>query len=282
MTVMLMGCGHRLGDGGIIVTAYSAPPSQPAAASSPTVAAAYSSSVRFSGRDWNTRTSTGVEEPGPNHWDGSLATVDEQGKLHLKISNNKEGGWSCAEVFLPSSLGYGTYTVRVSSPTNDLHENVVFGLFTYADVAQSELSNPHREFDVEVAKWGVASDSTNTQYAVQPYQLPGQRLRFTVPGPEATVHAMTWSPNGLSWTSTSASSGALLQSWSFKSTTEVGAVPPPGTEVFHINLWLYEASLPEDHADVEIVVNSFSFQPLKTPSRKLLSLQHHRHRSAAP
>ncbi|GBG78338.1 hypothetical protein CBR_g26367 [Chara braunii] len=257
----------------MIVTAYGAQASQAVASSSPTVAAASSSSVRFSGRDWNTRTSTEVEEPGPNHWDGSLATVDEQGKLHLKISKNGQGGWSCAEVFLPSSLGYGTYTVKVSSPTNDLHENAVLGLFTYADVAQSELSNPHREFDVEVAKWGVASDITNTQYAVQPYQLPGQRLRFAVPGPEATVHAMTWSPNELSWTSTSASSSALLQSWSFESTPEVGAVPPPGTEVFHINLWLYEASLPQDHADVEIVIDSFSFEPLKAPSRKLLSLQ---------
>ncbi|GBG78337.1 hypothetical protein CBR_g26366 [Chara braunii] len=266
---MLVGCGHPFG-GGTIVKAYGAPASQAAAASSPTVGAASSSTVRFSGRDWNTRTSTGVEEPGPNRWDGSLATVDEQGRLHLKISKNVQGGWSCADVFLPSSLGYGTYTVRVSSATNDLHENVVFGLFTYADVAQSELSNPHREFDVE-----VASNITNTQYAVQPYQLPGQRLRFSVPGPDATIHAMTWSPNERSWTSTSASSGAHLQSRSFESTPEVGAVPPPGTEVFHINLWLYEASLPQDHADVEIVLDSFSFEPLKAPSRKLLSLQRH-------
>ncbi|GBG45437.1 hypothetical protein CBR_g78903, partial [Chara braunii] len=274
-------CGHPLGNGAMLTTALDAQASQGAAAaasSSSTVGAASSSDLSFSERLWHRRTSAGVEEPGPNHWDGSLATVDEQGKLHLTISRNAQGGWSCAEVLLPSSLGYGTYTVQVSSPINSLHENVVLGLFTYADDAQSELSNPHREFDVEVAKWGVASDTTNTQYAVQPYQLPGQRLLFTVAGQDSTMHTMTWSPSSVSWTSTSASSGAVLQSWSFESSPEVGAVPPPGSEVFHINLWLFEASLPQDHADVEVVIDAFSFTPLKAPGQKLLSLQRLRRR----
>ncbi|GBG89366.1 hypothetical protein CBR_g49076 [Chara braunii] len=279
--MILVACGHPLGNGGMLATALDAQASQGAAAaasSSSTVGAASSSDLSFSGRLWHRRTSAGEEEPGPNRWDGSLATVDEQGKLHLTISRNAKGGWSCAEVLLPSSLGYGTYTVRVSSPINGLHENVVLGLFTYADDAQRELSNPHREFDVEVAKWGVASDTTNTQYAVQPYQLPGQRLRFTVAGQDSTIHTMTWSPSSVSWTSTSASSGAVLQTWSFESSPEVGAVPSPGSEVFHINLWLFEASLPQHHADVEVVIDS-SFTPLKAPGRKLLSLQRlRRHR----
>ncbi|GBG89362.1 hypothetical protein CBR_g49072 [Chara braunii] len=265
--MILVACGHPLRNGGMLATALDAQASQFAAAaasSSSTVGAASSSDLSFSGRLWHRRTSAGVEEPGPNHWDGSLATVDEQGKLHLTIFRNAQGGWSCAEV---------------SSPINGLHENVLLGLFTYADDAQSELSNPHREFDVEVAKWGVASDATNTQYAVQPYQLPGQRLRFTVAGQDSAIYTMTWSPSSVSWTSTSASSGAVLQTWSFESSPEVGAVPSPGSEVFHINLWLFEASLPQDHADVEVVIDSFSFTPLKAPGRKLLSLQRlRRHR----
>ncbi|GBG47082.1 hypothetical protein CBR_g80594, partial [Chara braunii] len=289
--MILMECGHTFGDGGMLVAALDAQASQEngaAASSSSTVVATSSSDLSFSGRLWHRRTSAGVEEPGTNDWDGSLATMDEQGKLHLTISRNAQGGWSCTEVLLPLTLGYGTYTVQtvqVSSPINGMHENVVLGLFTYADDPQSELSNPHREFDVEVAKWGVASDATNTQYAVQPYQLPGQRLRFTVAGQDSTTHTMPWSPSFVSWTSTSASSGAVLQTWSFESSPEVGAVPSPSSEVFHINLWLFRASLPQDHADVEVVIDSFSLTPLKAPGRKLLSLQryprHHRPRSAS-
>ncbi|GBG89363.1 hypothetical protein CBR_g49073 [Chara braunii] len=286
--MILMACGHTFGDGGMLVAALDAQASQEngaAAASSSTVIAASSSDLSFSGRLWHRRTSAGVEEPGPNHWDGRLATVDEQGKLHLTICRNAQGGWSCTEVLLASSLGYGTYTVQVSSPINGLHKNVMLGLFTYADDAQSELSNTHREFDVDVAKWGVASEATNIQYAIQPYQLPGQRLCFTVAGQDSTIHAMTWSPSSVSWTSTSSSSGVVLETWSFGSSPEVGAVPSPGGEVFHINLWLFGASLPEDRTDVEVVIHDFSFTPLKAPGRKLFSHQryprHHRPRSSS-
>jgi len=59
----------------------------------------------------------------------------------------KSGRWSCAEIFLNRSLGYGTYSVTVRD-TSQLEPAAVFSMFTF-DEGSSEQH--FREMDVEVA-----------------------------------------------------------------------------------------------------------------------------------
>jgi hypothetical protein len=55
--------------------------------------------------------------------------VDKAGALHLRIKN-LTGKWSCAEVTLTRSFGYGTYSFVVRDLSR-LPTDVVFEMFTW-------------------------------------------------------------------------------------------------------------------------------------------------------
>jgi hypothetical protein len=101
-------------------------------------------SLSFSGYTWGIKaTGNGYEfAPGPlNFWsnDPSVVHVAADG-LHLK-NTQINGMWQCGEVYLTHSLGYGAYTVQVSSNLALLDLNTVAApLFLYAGVNQ-ELDN---------------------------------------------------------------------------------------------------------------------------------------------
>src|SRR5437773_1501268 len=83
-------------------------------------------------------------------------------RLHLKITHSG-GTWQCAEINSERTLGYGKYIFQLDSPP-DFDPNVVLGLFTWSD--NNAFNN--REIDIEIARWGDASDLTNAQFVVQP------------------------------------------------------------------------------------------------------------------
>jgi hypothetical protein len=113
---------------------------------------------------------TGYGGPGPNNWSDLPQNVwlDAQGRLHLK--NTQVGGkWYCAEVVSEQSFGYQDYSFHLATRYDQLDTHVTAGLFTYLDDAD--------ELDVELSRWGdpAAADS---QFVVQPYQLPHHLHRF--------------------------------------------------------------------------------------------------------
>src|SRR3954454_9323499 len=123
-------------------------------------------SLNFSGYTWGiklTGSSTSSEfDPGPNFWsnDSSVVRVGTDG-LHLKISNI-DGRWQCGEVYLTKSLGYGTYTVQVSSHLDQLDSNTVADpLFIYAAPGQ-ELDNEYS------GSGGLIPSPYNAQFVAQP------------------------------------------------------------------------------------------------------------------
>ena len=109
------------------------------------------------------------ESPGPNYYSSSIENVwlDEQNRLHLKITYNENTGrWECASlVSLKEGWGYGKYTFEIADVImemtnkkgkifypNKLDENVVIGLYTYDGSGTAHKS--HNEIDIEFAKWG--------------------------------------------------------------------------------------------------------------------------------
>src|SRR5262249_8250985 len=69
-------------------------------------------SLKFSGYDWSVRTIESDKGGVSNFYDSENAWTDASGALHMRIKK-KLNRWSCAEIFLNRSLGYGTYSVTV-------------------------------------------------------------------------------------------------------------------------------------------------------------------------
>jgi hypothetical protein len=213
----------------------------------------YPTQIAWSGRTWQVKSSRSKVGPGPNYFSAATDNVwvDASDRLHLRITS-RSGRWNCAEVIGTQTLGYGTYTFEVASPVADLDPNVVLGLFTWSDKAPYA----HREIDFEVARWGVASDPTNAQYVVQPYDVAGHLHRLTLPsGVGPTLHGFTWRPTRIDFASSD------LVGWDHDWTYAGAGVPRTGDERVRLNLWLFGGAPPTDGQEVEVVVTRFSFTP---------------------
>lgn len=211
-------------------------------------------SVSFAGIDWLVKRAASPLGPGPNRFDDSAQNVwvDGSGDLHLRIRRDRNT-WYCSEVIAQQSYGYGTYTFGLATAAN-FDPNVVLGMFTWND----DPAYTHREIDIEFARWSNGSDPTNAQYVVQPYDATNHQYRFTQsPALTHTTHSFTWAPGRVDFTSRDAN-GTVIAEYSY-----AGAdVPVPGGENPRINLWLFRGRAPTDRAEVEVVIDDFSFAPL--------------------
>ena len=99
------------------------------------VISGYGRTIRFSGYDWLVKTSTVLVGPGPNYFsdDEENVWIDDQGRLHLRLTRDSTGHWRASEVVLQTSLGYGQYRFAVEGTPQELDPNVVLGLFTWQD-----------------------------------------------------------------------------------------------------------------------------------------------------
>lgn len=211
--------------------------------------------VRFAGHDWEVKTSGRRQVgPGPNWFSDAEDSVwvDEAGRLHLRI-RRAGNRWYAAEVICRDPLGHGTYRFEIDSNVDAFAPSVVLGLFTWSD----DPAYHHREIDVEVARWGNAADPTNAQYVVQPYDTPGNLVRFGVPaGPSS--HSFAWTPDAVFFASAGGPDGTTpLAAWTYAGPD----VPLPGDEQPRINLWLFRGAAPADGQPVEVIVRDFVFEP---------------------
>lgn len=207
--------------------------------------------VAFAGSSWAVKASTGVVGPGPNVFSdsGQNVWVDAGGQLHMRITN-RDGQWQSAEVILDRSLGYGTYRWTLASPVGRLDPNVVLGLFTWSD----DAAYNHREIDIEMARWGNSTSAANAQYAVQPWDGPGNLVRFTQPDASPTTHEFTWTQKSVSFRSATAA-GQTISAWNYAGRN----VPRAGNERTRMNLWLNGGAPPTNGAEVEVVLSGFRF-----------------------
>ena len=218
-------------------------------------------SVNFSGRTWiikMTGTTTGyVFDPGPNPWsnDPAAVNVTPDGELHLKIIQIN-GFWACAEVVLPQSLGYGTYTIQVDSHLDGLDKNTVAApLFIYVAPGE-ELDNEYSGLG------GLILDGFTAQIVAQPFTVPGNIVRYTQPSTGQFTTQMVFQPDHVlfttwnGWASTPAS-GDIIQQFNYTGAN----IPPVDGAFVHINLWLFNGSAPTNGVGDSMTIKSFTFQP---------------------
>jgi hypothetical protein len=208
--------------------------------------------LQFSGYEWHIRNVGSNRGGRQNNYDSTNAWTDANGFLHLRIAKNA-GQWSCAEVKLLRSLGYGSYRFVVRD-VSQLEPAAVLSMFTWDD---ADAGQNHREMNIELAKWGDAA-SKNAQYVVQPYYVPANVVRFNVPAGVLT-HSFRWEPGRVAFKTVR---GSLADGPS-QITDHVftSGVPTPGGESIHLDLYIFGNAKDPLQKDVEVVIEKFEYLP---------------------
>jgi hypothetical protein len=210
--------------------------------------------LRFSGYDWNVRMIAADRGGVNNLYNADNAWTDASGALHLQIKK-RAGRWTCAEVVLARSLGYGTYTFVVRD-TSHLPPAAVLSLHTFDDWGGDQN---YREWDVENSRWGDPGNRENTQYGIQPFYVPGNVSKFTAPAGTLT-HSVRWESGRATFTTVQGSSlkeGARVVAQH----TFTSGVPSPGQETVQFMLYVVASAKAPLDKDTEIVIDKFEFLP---------------------
>ena len=210
--------------------------------------------LHFSGYDWLVRDLLSFRAGSMNSFDPANAWTDENGALHLRLTK-KQDGWSCAEVQLTRSLGYGTYLFVVRDISH-LEPSAVFSLFTWDGMVGTEENR--QELDIEMSRWGVPNNA-NAQYVVQPYYIPTNIVRFNAPAGVLT-HTFRWEPGQVTFT-TYAGAQVTGRAHPLNQHVFAARVPAPGAELARINLYVVGwGKVPPQHEN-EVVVEAFKYYP---------------------
>jgi hypothetical protein len=135
-----------------------------------------------------------------------------------------------------------------------LNPSAVFGLFTW-DLARSQ--DFRNEIDVELSRWGDPK-SKNAQYVIQPFYVPANVSRFTVPAGVAT-HSFHWEPGKVSFKTVAGERGTanpVIGQHIFTS-----GIPAPANENVHMNLYDFRHSKHPVQQPSEVVIEKFEYLP---------------------
>jgi len=209
--------------------------------------------IDFSGYQWNVRTAPSFRGGSLNHFETENVWTDERGQLHLRIAKRGDG-WSCAEVRLIRSLGYGTYAFVVKDVSH-LEPSAVLTLFTWDDLGTEQN---RRELDVEISRWGYV-ENENTHYVVQPYYIPTNVVRFNSP-PGVVTQMFRWEPAQVTFAtyagSRTAGNGQPTNQHVFTT-----GIPQANDESTRINLYVFgKGQIPLQHEN-EVVIERFEYYP---------------------
>jgi hypothetical protein len=210
--------------------------------------------LHFSGYDWSVRDLLSYRGGSMNSFDPANAWTDENGALHLRVTKHQDG-WSCAEVQLTRSLGYGTYLFVVRDISH-LEPSAVLSFFTWDGMVGTDENR--QELDIEMSRWGVPNNE-NAQYVVQPYYIPTNIVRFNVPAGVLT-HAFRWEP-GLATFTTYAGAQVAGRAHPLNQHVFTAHVPAAGGEVARINLYVFGFGKAPLQRENEIVVEKFKYYP---------------------
>ena len=211
-------------------------------------------SLKFSGYDWDVRMTESDKGGMSNLYDAENAWTDASGALHMQIKK-KSGRWSCAEIWLNRSLGYGTYSVTVRD-TSHLEPAANFSMFTFDEWASDEH---FREMDVEVGGPGDAANKNSARYVKQPLYMAGNLFAFAAPSGTLT-YVLRWEPGHASFKTfrgRSAGGGAqLVSEHDFTS-----AIPAPGKAVIRLIFYAVASEKNPLQKPSEVVVEKFEYLP---------------------
>ena len=209
--------------------------------------------IHFSGYDWSVRNAASDRGGQPNSYDPSNVWTDKNGYLHLRMEEH-DGLWTCAEVSLTRSLGYGSY-IFVVQDTGHFGPSAALGLYTNDDFRTDDIPG---ELDIELSRWGIA-DSKNAQYVVQPFYVPENVSRFTAPAGVLT-HMLRWESGRASF-KTVRGSGMGSGAATISEHIFTSGVPTPAKETVHMGLYSYRLTKTSSQQPVEVVIEKFEFLP---------------------
>jgi len=210
--------------------------------------------IHFSGYDWDVRTIAGDRGGLNNLYDADNAWIDASGALHLRIKK-KADRWSCAEVVLTRSLGYGTYMMVVRDITH-LEPAAVLSMNTFDDWGGDQH---YREIDVEMGQWGDAASKNNMQFGVQPFFVPGNLAPFKAPAGVLT-HSMHWESGLASFKTVRGSSIHTGAPVVFEHVFSSG-VPSPGQERLQFLFYVVASDNSPLQKENEVVIERFEYLP---------------------
>ncbi|HWY71283.1 MAG TPA: hypothetical protein VNX88_21635 [Terriglobales bacterium] len=209
--------------------------------------------LKFSGYDWDVRTISSDRGGTNNPYDPDNAWTDANGALHLQIKK-KAGRWSCAEMVLNRSLGYGTYALTVRD-TSHLEPAAVVSMNTFDSSGGDQY---YREMDVEISHWGDSTKKNDAQYGIQPFYIPGNVFAFEEPRGTLT-HVMRWESGRVSFKTFRGSSIAgapLVSEHEFTS-----GIPTPGQERVELFFYVVASDKNPLQNDSEVVIEKFEYLP---------------------
>jgi hypothetical protein len=209
--------------------------------------------IHFSGYDWSVRNAASDRGGQLNSYDPSNVWIDKNGSLHLRMEEH-DGLWTCAEVSLTRSLGYGSY-VFVVQDTSHFGPSAALGLYTNDDFRTDDVPV---ELDIELSRWGIA-DNKNAQYVVQPFYVPENVSRFTTPAGVLT-HTLRWESGRASF-KTIRGSGIGSGAATISEHIFTSGVPAPAKETVHMGLYSYRHTKTSSQQPVEVVIEKFEFLP---------------------
>jgi len=211
-------------------------------------------SLKFSDYDWAVRMIASDKGGMNNLYDPENAWTDPSGALHMQIKK-KSDRWSCAEIFLKRSLGYGTYSVTVRD-TSFLEPAAAFSMFIFDEAASEQH---YREMDVEVGGRRDAANKNNARYAIQPLYIPGNLFAFKAPSGTLT-YVMRWESGHATFkTFRGRSADAEAQLVSEHEFTS--GIPSPGKAVPRLIFFVVTSDKYPMQKPSEVVVEKFEYLP---------------------
>jgi hypothetical protein len=210
--------------------------------------------LRWSGYDWDVRTISADRGGLNNLYGADNAWTDASGALHMRITK-KGDRWSCAELEMTHSLGYGTYIITVRD-TTQLEPAAVLSLNTFDDWGGDQH---YRELDIEFGRWGEAASKNDAQYGIQPFYVPGNVAPFVLPKGTFT-HSMHWESGRASFKTVR---GSSMQPGARVAAEHVftSGVPSPGQEKFQLLFYVVASEKSPLQHENEVVVEKFEYLP---------------------
>ncbi len=208
--------------------------------------------ITFSGYDWLVR-QTQNDRHGMNDYDGRNVWVDDNGHLHLQLTE-RDGRWTSADVRLTRSLGYGLYSFAVREASM-LDPAALFSLYTFDPLGADQN---FRELTIDIGRWGDAA-ALNGQFVVQPETVPANVFRFTAPEGLVT-YSFRWEPGTASFRA--ARRTDVPQDTNIVAERLFDAsVPTAGAERPQMTLLYDRSGGRAPSKAVEVVVETFTFLP---------------------
>jgi hypothetical protein len=220
--------------------------------------------------------------PVNNAFSDMLVSLDQSNDLTLNF-RYANGFWYGSEVRIvrqSAPYSYGTFSFSVKEirviengtiVDNVLPPGLVLGMFTWDPFFNGTQPDIY-EVDIEVSRWGNASNDADAQFVIQP-PVPPHFYRFStasngVISEAPQMYQFTWLPTSVAWYSTANGGQNLLyttqQALSAGQTDLIQCIP--STIEARISLWSIGGSTiapvgMNSNQYVQVVIDNFTFNP---------------------